>query len=196
MTDPRVSGGDGAPASGGKSAIQRSIAFAALFAVVIYTVLLWPYARGLWWLHVHPQPAPALLIPVAGVSAEKLEANFGAPRRDHIHEGIDIMSPAATPVLATASGVVIGNRSTPIGGIVLWILGAGRRLYYYAHMRELAPGMHMGRYIEAGTQIGTVGNTGNAATTPPHLHFAIYEVTSSFYPLRYHPIDPYPLLTH
>lgn len=194
MADPRVAPDGGATASSRQSAIRRSVTFAVLFAVLAYAVVLWPYARALWWLHVHRQPAPVLLIPVAGFPARELEANFGAPRRGHIHEGIDIMSPAATPVLATASGIVIGNRRTLIGGIVLWVLGAGRRLYYYAHMRELAPGMRMGRYIEAGTHIGTVGNTGNAATTPPHLHFAIYEVTSSFYPLRYHPIDPYPLL--
>jgi len=195
MAEPGVAPDRAAATPQGQTAIRRAIPIAGLFAILAYALLLWPYARGLWWLHVHRQQAAALLIPVAGVPTRNLEANFGAPRRGHLHEGIDIMSPASTPVLAAASGVVIGNRRTPIGGIVLWIVGGGRRLYYYAHLRELAPDMRMGRYVEAGTQIGTVGNTGNAATTPPHLHFAIYEVTSGFYPLRYHPIDPYPLLT-
>ena len=36
--------------------------------------------------------------------------------------------------------------------------------------------------MKAGQVIGTVGNTGNARTTPPHLHFGIY---------RNGPIDPF-----
>ncbi len=177
-------------------AFGRTAAIAALFAAVAWIALVWPYGRALWWLYAERVPQQTLVIPVAGVPTEKLEANFGAPRDGgrRRHEGIDIMAPAGTPVLATAPGIIIGNRRTPIGGVVLWILGGGGRLYYYAHMRELADGMSMGRHIAAGTQIGTVGNTGNAMRTPPHLHFGIYQVTSLFFPMRYHAIDPYPLL--
>jgi murein DD-endopeptidase MepM/ murein hydrolase activator NlpD len=175
---------------------RRRFVFLLIGATALaWAVLAFPYARALWWLHVDRQLPAELVIPVAGVAADQLEATFGAPRGDHAHEGIDILAPAGTPVLAAAEGVVIGNRQTAIGGVVLWILGGGRRLYYYAHMRELAPGMLMGRKVGAGEQLGTVGNTGNAIHTPPHLHFAIYRVMSSFYPMRYYAVDPYPVLT-
>jgi murein DD-endopeptidase MepM/ murein hydrolase activator NlpD len=52
----------------------------------------------------------------------------------------------------------------------------------------------MGRLVTAGEPLGTVGTSGNAALTPPHLHFGIYVVESDFYPLRYEAIDPYPML--
>jgi murein DD-endopeptidase MepM/ murein hydrolase activator NlpD len=110
------------------------------------------------------------------------------------HEGIDIVADAGTPVVSAAEGVIIGNRETQIGGTVLWILGRGRRLYYYAHLRELAPAKQVGHYIATGEPIGTVGNSGNARNTVSHLHFGVFTVLSDFYPMQYEAIDPYPLL--
>lgn len=168
---------------------------ALLFAVLVANgVLVLPYLRALWWLHAYRTVPAAVVLPVRGASPQELSPSFGAPRYAGPHEGIDIVAPFGTPVVAAAGGVVIGNRPTAIGGNVVWLMGAGRRMYYYAHLRELAPGMHMGRFVTAGEQIGTVGDTGNAVGTPPHLHFAIYLVTSWFYPLRHHAIDPYPIL--
>jgi peptidoglycan LD-endopeptidase LytH len=167
-----------------------------LVAVLVANgVLLAPYARAIWWLHAY-RFAPAIaVVPVSGVLPIALHSSFGAPRGGgRWHEGIDILAPAGTPVLAAADGIIVGNRPTPIGGTVLWVLGAGRRLYYYAHMRELAPGMRLGRLVRAAEVLGSVGTTGNAKYTPPHLHFAIYVVESLFYPLRYEAIDPYPVL--
>lgn len=166
-----------------------------LFAVAaVYAGLLYPYMRGLWWLHRYQVAPASLVLPVRGGNVTDLTASFGAPRAGGPHEGIDLLAASGTPVVAAADGIIIGNRRTEIGGTVLWIMGFGRRLYYYAHLRELAPGMHLGRLVRAGNPIGTVGNTGNAVNTPPHLHFGIYVVTSDFYPLHYEAIDPYPLL--
>jgi murein DD-endopeptidase MepM/ murein hydrolase activator NlpD len=174
---------------------RRPLLIGLLVAVALANAaLLLPYARALWWLHAYSAAPTALAIPVAGVPAAALQASFGAPRTGGTHEGIDIMAPLGTAVLAAADGVIIGNRRTAIGGTVLWVLGSGRRLYYYAHMRELAPGMRMGRLVRAGDRLGAVGNSGNAQHTPPHLHFAIYAVESHFYPLRMTAIDPYPAL--
>jgi SH3-like domain-containing protein len=41
--------------------------------------------------------------------------------------------------------------------------------------------------VEVGDTLGFVGNTGNARTTPPHLHFGVYR-------RREGPVDPYPFL--
>ena len=174
--------------------MRRMLRWAAFAAVAAYVVVLLPYVRALWWLHAGGEPAAHLLVPVQGVALEDLRPSFGAQRAHGPHEGIDIAAPAGTPVFAVAEGVIIGNRVTQIGGNVLWIMGRGRRLYYYAHLRELDPAMRMGRYVAAGEFIGRVGNTGNAAATIPHLHFAIYLVTNDFYPFRLGPMDPYAVL--
>jgi len=174
--------------------VRRLLRWAALAGIGAYALLLLPYARALWWLHTYPELPPHLLVPVAGIALADLRGSFGAHRQHGPHEGIDIPAPAGTPVLAAADGVIIGNRVSGIGGNVLWILGSGRRLYYYAHLREMASGMRMGRRIEAGEVIGSVGNTGNAAGTMPHLHFAIYLVTNDLYPFRFGPMDPYAVL--
>ena len=60
-----------------------------------------------------------------------------------------------------------------LGGNVVWVWDPERRhSVYYAHLdRQLA---EPGSYVQAGDTIGLVGNTGNARTTPPHLHFGIY----------------------
>ena len=178
----------------GRPLLPRLVPALLGVAVLAYGVLLLPYARALWWLYAETTLPETYALPVRGVAREQLSPSFGAPRAHGGHEGIDVLAPAGTTVVAAADGVIIGNRRTAIGGNVLWVLGAGRRLYYYAHMRELAPGMHLGRLVRRSEAIGTVGNTGNAARTPPHLHFGIYVVASHFYPLRYSPIDPYPIL--
>jgi hypothetical protein len=43
---------------------------------------------------------------------------------------------------------------------------------YFAHLQEHK--VTSGENVTLGQMIGTVGNTGNARTTPPHLHFGIY----------------------
>ncbi|MGD2123720.1 MAG: M23 family metallopeptidase, partial [Gemmatimonadota bacterium] len=49
----------------------------------------------------------------------------------------------------------------------------GRKSIYYAHLDE--PLVEDGQQVQAGDTIGLVGNTGNARTTPPHLHFGAYQ---------------------
>jgi hypothetical protein len=51
---------------------------------------------------------------------------------------------------------------------------------YFAHLQDLK--VVEGMYVSKGDTIGTVGNSGNARTTAPHLHFGIYKSG---------PIDPY-----
>ena len=73
-----------------------------------------------------------------------------------------------------------------LGGLTVWTRGRSGYRYYYAHLRDWAP-LEAGQMIAAGTVIGTVGNTGNAITTPPHLHFQIHPGDAPA-------IDPYPIL--
>ncbi|HET9372391.1 MAG TPA: M23 family metallopeptidase [Vicinamibacterales bacterium] len=127
----------------------------------------------------------SLGFPVQGVSLGAAHSGFGAPRdggrRDH--HGIDIFAPRGTPVVAAVDGVVRVDTSDR-GGQVIWLSPLDRRgRLYYAHLHDWA--VTNGASVRAGQVIGYVGNTGNARTTPPHLHFGVYDRG---------PVDPHPYL--
>jgi murein DD-endopeptidase MepM/ murein hydrolase activator NlpD len=118
--------------------------------------------------------------------------SFGAPRMtgtvyEHWHEGTDIFAPAGTQLYAVERGVVSRMSTGVLGGISLWLKGQSGTSYYYAHLSAYAAGINVGMLVEPGTVLGYVGNTGNAATTPSHLHFEIH-------PGGGPAINPYPLL--
>lgn len=118
---------------------------------------------------------PALLFPVAGRDAGSI-GSFWGDRRDggrRRHEGNDIFAPRGTPLLAVADGRVTRVQEGGLGGKTVWLRDRDRRLnYYYAHLDS--QGVYRGQTVARGDTIGWVGNTGNARTTPPHLHFGIY----------------------
>jgi hypothetical protein len=116
-----------------------------------------------------------LRFPVKDSTLRAVRSWFGDARdggaRDH--EGVDIFAPRGTTVVAVADGVIESVTNTSIGGRVVWQHDPQRNLsYYYAHLTQ----QHVARgdVVRAGDRLGTVGNTGNAAATRPHLHFAIY----------------------
>ncbi len=87
------------------------------------------------------------------------------------HQGVDIFAPRGTPVLAATGGSIRSTRPNNLGGKVVWLRDELGRSQYYAHLDNHA--VVRGDRVEAGDTIGFVGNTGNARTTPPHLHFGI-----------------------
>lgn len=119
--------------------------------------------------------AAGLTFPVSGKTARAIGSYFGDPRDGgrREHEGIDIFAPRGTAVVAVADGVITEVGHTHLGGRVVWQHDAARDVtYYYAHLDTQE--VHAGQRVRAGSAVGTVGNTGNARTTPPHLHFAVY----------------------
>jgi len=66
------------------------------------------------------------------------------------------------------------------GGKAALILGPKWRLHYYAHLNEI--NTKRLSLVSSSCIIGTVGTSGNAANTPPHLHYSI--VTLIPYPWR------------
>lgn len=117
----------------------------------------------------------ALEFPVAGHSFRSIQSGFGAPRDAgrRRHHGVDIFAPRHTPVLAPSRAYVsrVGERG--LGGRVVWLRDQQRSLsLYFAHLETQT--VEEGTWVEPGDQIGTVGNSGNARTTPTHLHFGIY----------------------
>lgn len=92
----------------------------------------------------------------------------------HLHEGTDIFAESGTPIVASGPGHVAALNQTPVGGIVAWVVGDDGNTFYYAHLLAYADGLQAGQRVDAGTVIGYVGNSGNAITTSPHLHFEIH----------------------
>jgi murein DD-endopeptidase MepM/ murein hydrolase activator NlpD len=70
-----------------------------------------------------------------------------------------------------------------LGGQTVSVVGAGGRTYYYAHLESYAPHLSEGDWVTTQTLLGYVGTTGNAAGTPPHLHFGVYEPSGAMNPL-------------
>ena len=118
---------------------------------------------------------PALAFPVDGRSWQAVQSVFGDPRDAgaRAHHGVDIFAPRGTPTLAAAAGRIRRVRTTPRGGRVVWIRDEVRSMsLYYAHLDSQA--VATGQWVDVGDTVGFVGNSGNARTTPPHLHFGIY----------------------
>jgi murein DD-endopeptidase MepM/ murein hydrolase activator NlpD len=120
--------------------------------------------------------AKALLaFPVQGVGGSAIWSGFGAERDGgrRAHRGVDIFAARGTPVLAAIDGWITRVETTRVGGNVIWMQPLfGNMRVYYAHLHE--QWVEPGDFVTAGQPLGAVGNTGNASTTPPHLHFGVY----------------------
>lgn len=142
-------------------------------------------------------PAPTgLLVPVQGIAPAQLSDTFGDARGDErMHEALDIMAPAGTPVLAVADGRIEKLFDSDRGGLTIYQFEpSGAWCYYYAHLQSYAPGLAEGLAVRRGEVIGYVGSTGNADPTAPHLHFAIFALTPERQWWTGTPVNPYPLL--
>ncbi len=87
------------------------------------------------------------------------------------HKGVDIFAKAGTSLHSATPGLVLYTGNLSLGGKVVLVLGPKWRFHYYAHLDEISTSSF--RFVNTKTQIGTVGNTGNAAGKPAHLHYSI-----------------------
>jgi murein DD-endopeptidase MepM/ murein hydrolase activator NlpD len=142
--------------------------------------------------------AGKLIVPVAGVPPSALRDTFTDERAggERVHEALDIMAPAGTPVVAAAPGTIERLFRSGDGGNTIYVRSVDRRtIHYYAHLQDYAPGLEEGQAVRQGQALGTVGASGNADAEAPHLHFAILRTDSRaewWEPAR--AINPYPLL--
>lgn len=134
------------------------------------------------------QSSPSLAFPVSGKGNAAAQSFWGAPRDGgkRSHEGVDIFAPTGTELIAITDGTVKRVKEGGLGGKVVWLYAPDEDLsLYYAHLNEQL--VSEGQRVSKGDVIGTVGQTGNARTTPPHLHFGIYPGGRS-------PVDPWPYI--
>ncbi len=91
------------------------------------------------------------------------------------HLGNDIFAARGTPVVAARAGTVVQAGPTGrAGGTTVTVRDPCGWFQYYAHLNGVAFGIAPGRVVTAGTTLGFVGNTGDAAGTSTHLHFSLY----------------------
>ena len=129
-------------------------------------------------------PDEALAMPVEDVTKRQVANTWHAPRgADRRHEGQDIFAPRGTPILSATDGYIVRIGENSLGGQTVSVMGAGGRVYYYAHLDSYAPRIEEGDYVTTKTVLGYVGTTGNAAGTPPHLHFGVYSAGGAINPL-------------
>ena len=130
--------------------------------------------------------APSLAFPVDKSGNPKLISLWGVPRDGgaRLHEGVDISAKHRTPALASANGYISRVSENEIGGKVVFLRDDdfGYNIYY-AHLDEQF--VKVGQKVLAGQQVGLVGNTGNARTTIPHLHYGIYTNNGAIDPLAF-----------
>lgn len=130
------------------------------------------------------EPDSKLTMPVPNVSRKRIANTWQAARgNSRRHDGQDIFAPRGTPVLSATEGYVTKVGENLLGGNTVSVIGAGGRVYYYAHLDQYAPNLSEGDHVTTETLLGYVGTTGNAQGTPPHLHFGVYTSAGAINPL-------------
>lgn len=115
-----------------------------------------------------------------------ITSNFGQ-RKDpfsgetHFHSGLDISSSPASPIRATADGVVRHSGWTQNNGFVIGLEHGHGYSTFYAHNQRNA--VRVGQKVKAGDVIGYVGSTGKS--TGPHVHYEVWKDGKSVDPLPY-----------
>ena len=116
--------------------------------------------------------------PVEGCGKESYNSqSFWHPWGNHNHRGIDIFAKKGTVVHPAIGGIVVATaHNMGAGGNCILVFSSGFRFHYYAHLSEIDT--HVGAIVTKKSVIGKVGNTGNAAGKPSHLHYSI----ATFFP--------------
>jgi murein DD-endopeptidase MepM/ murein hydrolase activator NlpD len=121
-------------------------------------------------------PHPLAMNPVLGATKRSIISFFGDARDGggRKHEGIDIVAPKGTMVVAPCDGEITEVGYNSLGGKVIRMRDLRNKCnYYFAHLDSQI--VTKGMYVKPGDTLGTVGNTGNARHTRSHLHFGIYK---------------------
>ena len=112
--------------------------------------------------------------------------SWGAARSGgRSHQGTDVMAPHGARVFAIVNGVVSRESSSTNGGIQLYLQGDNGIEYFYAHLSGYA--VATGTRVRAGQLVAYNGQTGNARSTAPHVHFEVHPGGGT-------PVNPYPYL--
>jgi len=143
-----------------------------------------------------------LVFPLIGSAS--YSNDYDAPRSNGPHHATDIFAKKGTPIVSATDGVVAyAPNPQPSWGYMVKIISNSEWEYNYLHlnndtpgtdngrggaMNAYAPGIRPGERVKKGQLIGWVGDSGNAESTSPHLHFERYKPdgkpTNPYYALK------------
>jgi hypothetical protein len=159
---------------------RYSAAAASLFIAVLATAALTTPASG-----SQQAAVPQLVFPL--VATTDLWDNYGDPRGNGRHAGIDMENPWRAPVVAVEDGT-IKYWESGLGGCMLYHYGRSGTTYMYIHLnndltprndnkggcvKDVAFAVPNGAKVTAGQQIAWNGDSGDASGNP-HLHFEVH----------------------
>ena len=153
---------------------KKNLSFEAIKKAT-YKLVIQPEIEAYTAFTFKMEKNPAYLFPVASGVNANVQSYWGDNRDGgaRSHEGIDIFSKRGTPVVAATNGSIGYTGEKGLGGKQVWLRDRKRnQSLYYAHLDSIA---NVSGNVKRGDTLGFVGNTGNARTTPPHLHFGIYK---------------------
>jgi murein DD-endopeptidase MepM/ murein hydrolase activator NlpD len=163
-----------------------SIAVAAVMLNGLATVTIFGDDIANWFRYrelINKEPETQIQIPIRGLKTSDIADTWHAPRgADRQHEGQDLFAPKGTPIYSATAGYVLDVGENQLGGRTVSVIGAGGRVYYYAHLHAYGD-VSKGDEVTTETILGYVGTSGNAAGTPPHLHFGVYALSGPINPL-------------
>lgn len=117
------------------------------------------------------------------------EDTYGAKREGgkRSHQGVDLFNKKGTEIISVCDGFIEKLGWNRLGGERVGVRGKDGNYYYYAHLDQINENLYIGKEVKKGERLGTMGNTGDAITTPAHLHFGILLTNDSW-------INPYSFL--
>ncbi len=151
-----------------------------------YVLLLQPELEATTTFSLKIYTQPQYEFPVSDKGNKAVQSFWGDTRGGgkRSHKGIDIFASRGTPVVASTNGIVTSTGERGLGGKQVWLRdGFFGQSLYYAHLDSIIA--TSGQRVKVGDTLGLVGNTGNARTTPPHLHFGIYNRSGAVNPYPY-----------
>ena len=127
-------------------------------------------------------PLPASAGPVYVFPVTGCEVNYA--RAHHDYPATDILAKSGCAFVAPIDGVIDEvnrvdtwsgkvNAGITRGGLSVSLIGVDGVRYYGSHLRSIHKAIQPGLEVKAGQRLGSVGATGSARGTSPHLHFGI-----------------------
>jgi len=127
--------------------------------------------------------------PLKGIYYNSGAFGAGDARHHGIHNGVDLRISGGTPVYPMTEGIVINVNSGGKGGNSVRIQHPDKIKTYYAHLGTVT--VHVGDSVRKDTVIGTVGDSGNAKGTSPHVHFEVSQNGQLMNPNKFIYVPPY-----
>lgn len=126
--------------------------------------------------------SPATALPKYAFPIVGCDVNYA--RAHHDYAATDILTKAGCKFVAPISGVVDEvnrvdlwrkppNNGIDRGGLSVSIIGSDGVRYYGSHLKWIPKNIEPGVAVTIGQVLGSVGSTGSARGTAPHLHFGI-----------------------